>query len=74
MVQFQKLTTNLFLNFHEHKIHRQQEQLSKFLVRYQQVAFHAYCRATGPVSKMASQQKKTFCVLKTEHTKSLFLL
>jgi D-ribose pyranose/furanose isomerase RbsD len=45
MVQFQKLTRNLFLTFHGHNIHRQQRQLSKFLVRYQQFASHAYCGA-----------------------------
>jgi hypothetical protein len=44
--------------------HRQQRQLSKFLVRYQQFASHAYCGAAGPVSKMASQQEKAFCVLR----------
>jgi hypothetical protein len=35
MVQFQKLTRNLFLTFNGHHVHRQQRQLSKFLVRYQ---------------------------------------
>jgi hypothetical protein len=53
MVQFQKLTRNLFLTLHGHKVHRQQRQLSKFLVRYHQFASHAYCGAVGPVSKMA---------------------
>ena len=43
MVRFQKLTTNLFLTLHGHNLHRQQRQLSKFLVRYQQFASHAYC-------------------------------
>jgi hypothetical protein len=46
MVQFKKLTKNLFLNLHEHNVHRQQRQLSKFLVRYQQFASHAYCEAS----------------------------
>ena len=27
---------------------------------------HAYCGAAGPVSKMASQQEKAFCVLRFE--------
>ena len=53
MAQFQKLTRNLFLTLHEYNIHRQQRQLSKFLMRYQQFAFHAYCGAAGSVSKMA---------------------
>ena len=62
MVQFQKLTRNLFLTLHGHNVHRQQRQLSKFLMRYQQFASHAYCGAAGPVYKMASQQKKTACL------------
>jgi hypothetical protein len=33
-------------------------------MRYQQFASHAYCGAAGPVSKMASQQEKAFCVLR----------
>jgi hypothetical protein len=66
MVQFQKLTRNLFLTLHGHNVHRQRRQLSKFLMRYQQFASHAYCGATGPVSKMASQQEKAFCVIRFE--------
>jgi hypothetical protein len=62
MVQFQKLTRNVFIILHGHNVHRQQRQLSKFLMRYQQFAPHAYCGAAGPVSKMASQQEKAFCV------------
>jgi len=68
MVWFQKLTRNLFLTLHWHNI-RQQRQLSKFRMRYQQFASHAYCGATGPVSKMASQQEKAFCVLRFEVSK-----
>jgi hypothetical protein len=41
MVRFQKLTRNLFLT-----LHRQQRQLSKFLMCYQQFASHAYCGAS----------------------------
>ena len=63
MVRFQKLTRNLFLILHGHNVHRQQWQVSKYLMRYQQFASHAYCSAAGPVSKMASQQEKAFCVL-----------
>jgi hypothetical protein len=69
MVQFQKLTRNLFLTFHGHNVHRR--QLSKFLVRYQQLASHAYCGAAGPVYKMASQQEKAFCVLRFEVSRSV---
>ena len=71
MVRFQKLTRNLFLTLHGHNVHRQQRQLSKFLMRYQQSASHAYCGATGPVSKMASQQEKAFCVLRFEVSRSV---
>jgi hypothetical protein len=35
-------------------------------MRYQQFASHAYCVAAGPVSKMALQQEKAFCVLRFE--------
>ena len=51
MMRFQKLTRNLFLNLHGHNVHRQQQQLSKFLMRYQQLASHTYCGAAGPVSR-----------------------
>jgi hypothetical protein len=66
MVQFQKLTRNLFLNLHGHNVHRQQRQLSKFLLRHQQFASLGYCWAAGPVSKMVSQQEMAFCVLRFE--------
>ena len=67
MARFQRLTRNLFLALHGHNVvQRQQQQLSKFLMRYQQFASHAYCEAAGPVSKMASQQEKAFCVLRFE--------
>jgi hypothetical protein len=49
MVRFQKLRRNLFLTLHGHNVHRQQLQLSKFLMRYQQFASHAYCGAAGAV-------------------------
>jgi len=71
MVRFQKLTKNLFLTLHGHNVHRQQRQLSKFLMRYQQFASHAYCGAAETVSKMASQQEKVFCVLRFEVSRSV---
>ena len=47
MVRFQKLTRNLFLTLQGHNLHRQQQQqLSKFLMRYQQFVSHAYCGAS----------------------------
>jgi hypothetical protein len=48
-----------------------QWQLSKFLMRYQQFASHAYCGAAGPVFKMASHQKNAFCVLHFEVSRSV---
>ena len=71
MVWFRKLTRNLFLTLHGHNVHRQQRQLSKFLMRYQQFASHAYCGVEGPVSKMASRQEKAFCVLRFEVSRSV---
>ena len=71
MVRFKKLTRNLFLTLHGQNVHRQQRQLSKFLMRYQQFASHAQCGAAGPVSKMASQQEKAFCVLRFEVSRSV---
>jgi hypothetical protein len=46
MRRFQKLLTNLFLTLHGHNTHCQQWELSKFLMRYQQFASHAYCRTS----------------------------
>jgi hypothetical protein len=63
MARFKKLIRNLFLTLHGHSIHCQQQELSKFLMGFQQFASHAYCRAAGLVSKMASQQEKVFCEL-----------
>ena len=71
MVRFRKLTDNLFFTLHGHNVHRQQRQLSKFLMRYQQFASHAYCGAAGQVSKMESQQEKDFCVLRFEVSRSV---
>ena len=44
--RFQKLTRNLFLTLHGNNVHRQQRRLSKFLMRYQQLASHAYYGAS----------------------------
>jgi len=73
MARFQKLTRNLFLTVHGHniRVYRQQRKLSKFLMRYQQFASHAYCGAAGPVSKMASQQEKAFCAFRFEVSSSV---
>ena len=47
MVQFQKLTRNLFLTLHGRNLHRQQRQLSKFLMPYQQFARSCLLRGYG---------------------------
>jgi hypothetical protein len=71
LVQFQKLTRNLFLTLHGHNAHRQNRQLSQVSHVLLAFASHAYCGAAGPVSKMASQQKKAFCVLRFEVSRSV---
>jgi hypothetical protein len=71
MVRIQKAIKNLFLTLHGHNIHHQQWKLSKFLLRYQQFASHAYCGAVGPLSKMASQQEKAYSVLHFEVSRSV---
>jgi hypothetical protein len=71
MVRFQKLINNPFLTLHGRNIHCQQRELSKFLMHYQQFASHAHCGAMGPVSKMASQQEKAFCVFRFEVFRSV---
>ena len=59
MVRFQKLTRNLFLTLHWHNVRRQQRQLS-----FSCATSSSFLMLTaGPVSKMASQQEKAFCVL-----------
>jgi hypothetical protein len=40
-------------------------------MRYQQFTYHAYSRAAEPVSKMALQQEKAFCVLHFEVSRSV---
>jgi hypothetical protein len=71
MVRFQKLLKNLFLTLHQHNIHCEQRELSKFLMRYKHFASHAHCRAAGPVSKMASKKEKAHCVLRFEVSRSM---
>jgi hypothetical protein len=70
-MRFQYLLKHLFLTLYGHNIHHQQWKLSKFLIRYQQLASHAYCWAARPVSNMASQQEKVFCVLRFEVSRSV---
>jgi hypothetical protein len=71
MARFLKLTRNISLTLHGQNLHRQQQQLSKFLMFYQQFASRAYCGAGGPVSKMASQQEKALCVFRLEVSRSV---
>jgi hypothetical protein len=71
MVRFQELIKNWFLTLHGHNLHYQQRKGSKFLMHYQMFTSHAHCGAAGPVSKMASQQEKAFCVLRFEVSRSV---
>jgi hypothetical protein len=65
MLHLQKLTKNLFLTLHGHNVHRQQRQLSRFLL----------LSATGS-SKLCMKLTLHYRSghLKTEHIESLFLL
>jgi hypothetical protein len=69
MVRFQKLIKNLSPTRAKHTLSA--VGTVTFLMRYQQFDFHAYCGAAGPVSKMASQQEKAFCVLRFEVSRSV---
>jgi hypothetical protein len=71
MVRFQKLIKKFISRLTWHNIYFQQRELLKFLMCHQQVTFHAYCGATGPVSKMVLQQEKAFCVLCFEVSRSV---
>jgi hypothetical protein len=71
MVQVSEVVKNLFLTLHGHKLYSQQRELSRFIVRYQQFASHAYCGAAGPVSKMASLQEKAFYELRLDVSRSV---
>jgi len=68
MVRFKKLTRNLSLTLRGHNVHRQQQQLSKFLMRYQQFASNAYCGASFQDGVAAG---KAFCVLRFEVSRSV---
>jgi hypothetical protein len=50
-----KANKKFISQLHGQNAHRQQWQLFKFIMRYQEFASHSYCGAAGPVSKMASQ-------------------
>ena len=68
MARFRKLTRNLFLTLHGHKLHRQQWQLCKFLIRYHQFVSHAYFGASFQDGVAA---EKAFCVLRFEVSRSV---
>ena len=77
MVQFQKLTRNLFLTLHGHNVHHQQRQLFRFLKRYQhglEKTHHAWCVFSKPCTKLPLYCNLRAGHLKTEHTETLFLL
>ena len=60
MVQFQKLTINLFLTLHRHNVHRQQRQLSSFscatssslLMHGLEKTHHAWCVFSKPCTAL----------------------
>ena len=60
MVQFQKLTRNLFLTLHGQNLHRQQRQPSKFLMRYQQFARSCLLRGCGASFQDGATAGKVF--------------
>jgi hypothetical protein len=67
MLRFQKVDKK----FISHPTRAQQRELSTFLMRYHQFNSHAYCGAAEPVSMMASQQEKAYCVLRSEMSRSV---
>jgi hypothetical protein len=62
-IEVSNVNKNVFFTLYGHNIHWQQRKLCTFLMRYKQFVFHAYCGAAGPVSKMAVQLEKAFCML-----------
>ena len=66
-----KVNKNLFLTLHGHNVHRQQRQLSKFLMRYQQFARSCLLRGCGATLQNGAQQEKAFCVLRFEVSRSV---
>ena len=71
MVHFEKLTRNLFLTLHGQNVHRQQRQLSKFLMRYQQFARSCLLRGCGASLQDGAAAGKAFCVLRFEVSRSV---
>ena len=70
IVRFQKLTRNLFLRLHGRNT-RATVLVSHALPA---VRFACLLRVAGPVSKMASQQEKAFCVLRLEVSRSVITM
>jgi len=74
MVRFQKLTRNLFLTLHGHNVHLSTTATVQVSHALRAVRFSCLLRgrgAAGPVSKMASQNEKAFCVLRLEVSRSV---
>ena len=73
MVQFQKLTRNLFLTLHGYNVHRQQRQLSKFLKRasFQNHERNSRCTVITDLDTSKWSTQKAFpcsdAILKTDH-------
>ena len=77
-----KVNKKFISHLHGHNVHRQQQQLSKFLMRYQQFASHAQFRKDAPgrcvfykpCTKLRLHCNHRSGHFKTEHTESFFLL
>ena len=71
MVQFQKLTRNLFLTLHGHNVHRQQLQLSQVFHALPAVRFSCLLRGRGVSLQDGAAAGKAFCVLRFEVSRSV---
>ena len=69
MVQFQKLTRNLFLTLHGHNVHMVNSGNCPSF--HALPAVRSLVFTVGPVFKMAPQQEKAFCVLRFEVSRSV---
>ena len=70
MVQFQKLI-NLFLTYTGKTYTVSSSNCPSFSCATSSSLARAYCGAAGPVSKLAPQQEKAFCLLRFEVSRSV---
>ena len=74
MVHFQKLTRYLFLTLQGKTYTVSSGNCPRFSCATSISLARAYCGAAGPVSKMAPQQEKAFCVLRFEVSRSVITM